>query len=133
MATTTLYELAVIYRVGDQGASGKVVELVKQVGGQISRETTWEERDLAYPIKRQTRGVYTFYELDLPAPGISQLENSLNITEGVLRHLITKIDQRAQVRATAVAQRLADRQSGSPDKTEATSNKPSQPEKAKTT
>ena len=132
MATTTLYELAVIYQIGDQGASSKVAELLKRAGGQISRETTWEERDLAYPIKRQTRGVYTFYELDLPAPAISQLENSLNITEGVLRHLITKIDHRGQAQAATVAQRLADRQSGSPNKAEG-GGKPSQLEKAKTT
>ena len=108
-----MYELAVIYQVGNQSAPAKVVELIKQAKGQIKRETTWEERDLAYPIKKQTRGVYTFYELDIPRQAIQQMESSFNITDGILRHLITKIDHKAQDRAEAVAKRQAARQSTS--------------------
>lgn len=110
-----MYELAVIYQVGNQSAAEKVAGLIKQAGGQIKRETTWEERDLAYPIKKQTRGVYTFYELDIPGRAINQLESALNITDGVLRHLITKIDHKAQARAEAVAKRQADRQNNVPE------------------
>ena len=105
-----VYELAVVYQTGDTEASTKVAGLISQAGGQIQQETAWEERDLAYPIKNQTRGIYSFYQLDLPATAISQLENNLNITAGVLRHLITKIDHRARARAEAISQRLADRQ-----------------------
>ncbi len=110
-----MYELAVIYQVGNQSAPAKVAELIKQANGQIKRETTWEERGLAYPIKKQTRGVYTFYELDIPGQAIHQLESSFNITDGILRHLITKIDHKAQDRAEAVAKRHAARQSTSPE------------------
>ena len=109
-----MYELAIVYQVGNESAPGKVVELIKQAGGQIKRETTWEERDLAYPIKKQTRGIYTFYELDIPGLAINQLESSFNITDGVLRHLITKIDHKAQTKAEEVAKRQADRQATSP-------------------
>lgn len=108
-----MYELAVIYQVGNKSAPEKVVELIKQAGGQIKRETTWEERDLAYPIKKQTRGVYTFYELDLPGQSINQMESAFNIIDGVLRHLITKIDYKARDRAEAVAKRQAERQNNS--------------------
>lgn len=114
-----VYELAVIYQVGDAEAPAKVAELISQSGGQVSKETTWEECQLAYPIKKQDRGIYTFYQLDLPGPAISQLENSLNITSGVLRHLITKIDHRAQAKAAAVAQRQADRQTTGESESEA--------------
>ena len=110
-----MYELAVIYQVGNQSAPAKVVELIKQADGQVKRETTWEERSLAYPIKKQTRGVYTFYELDIPGQAIHQLESSFNITDGILRHLITRIDHKAQDRAEAVAKRHAARQSTSPE------------------
>lgn len=106
-----MYELAVIYQVGHKSAPEKVAELIKQAGGQIKRETTWEERDLAYPIKKQSRGVYTFYELELSGPAINKLEAAFNITDGVLRHLITKIDHKARDRAEAVAKRQAARQS----------------------
>lgn len=105
-----VYELAVIYQVGDDDAPAKVAKLISQTGGEICQETTWEERQLAYPIKKQARGIYSFYQLNLPGAAISQLENSLNITDGVLRHLITKIDHRGQARAAAVATRQAERQ-----------------------
>lgn len=105
-----VYELAVIYQVGDDDAPAKVAKLISQAGGEICQETTWEERQLAYPIKKQGRGIYSFYQLNLPGAAISQLENSLNITDGVLRHLITKIDHRGQAQAAAVAARQAERQ-----------------------
>ena len=120
-----MYELAVIYQVGHDSATSKVGELIKKAGGQIKRETTWEERDLAYPIKQQERGIYTFYELDIPGSAINQLESDFNITEGVLRHLITKIDYKARARAEAVSQRQANRTTN-PDaeaETEAETNK----------
>lgn len=129
----TMYELAVIYQVGDQSAPEKVVELIKKAGGQIKRETTWEERDLAYPIKKQTRGVYTFYELDIPGQAINQIESSFNITDGILRHLITKIDHKAQARAETVAKRQAARQAAETETDEAESKKPESAEATTTT
>lgn len=125
-----MYELAVIYQVGNKSAPEKVVELIKQAKGQIKRETTWEERDLAYPIKKQTRGVYTFYELEIDGSAINQMESAFNITDGVLRHLITKIDYKTQAKAEAVAKRQADRQNNNAE-TEAAKDGAEAPQPAK--
>ena len=122
MAQTTAYELAVIYQVDDSSALERVAGLIKKANGQVNQETTWEERDLAYPIKGQTRGVYTFYELAIPGPAINQLEAGLNITAGVIRHLFTRIDHKARGRAEAVAQRQTNRQQSSSTSQDETSS-----------
>ena len=87
------YEMVVLFRPeleAKMDAPLKVVaDLVKQNGGDIITE-------LAYKIAGETHAVYRVYELSLPAEAPAKIDNVLNITEGVIRHLIVKIDDKIE-------------------------------------
>ena len=112
MTNNIIYELAILYRLGDDldKAQAKVKKIISSNKAKISNEDSWGEKDLAYPIKGQTKAVYIFYQLQIDPQAIVKLESSLNITEEVIRHLITKIDTRKVLQAEQLAQRQAERQ-----------------------
>lgn len=63
--------------------------LVKSSEGRISDQKE-EKRELAYPIKKHTEGIYVFADVELPPDKVLVLDKSLTANEEVLRHLIVK-------------------------------------------
>jgi small subunit ribosomal protein S6 len=61
--------------------------------GQVVKVSPWGRRRLAYPISGHREGSYFIVLFDAPSSSIDELERSLNITEEVMRHLITRIDR----------------------------------------
>jgi small subunit ribosomal protein S6 len=70
-------------------------------GGQVVKVSPWGRRRLAYPIGQQREGSYFIVQFDAPAPAVLELERSLNITEEVMRHLITHVERPQARRASA--------------------------------
>lgn len=68
----------------------KIESHVVEAGGSVAKKDNWGKRKLAYPIKKQEFAIYVYWEIDLPADGLSKLDRALNITDEVLRHLVTK-------------------------------------------
>jgi len=66
--------------------------------GQIVKVSPWGRRRLAYPISGLREGSYFIVVFDAPSESIDELERSLNITEEVMRHLITRIERPASSR-----------------------------------
>jgi len=75
---------------------GKIKKLIKDCGGAISKEDNWGKRRLAYPIKRENFAVYVYFELELPPEGVKKINDTLNITDEVLRFLLVKADLKAR-------------------------------------
>ena len=100
------YELAVLYHpdleIDLEKAEAHVAKLVKDAGGNITATDNWGKRKLAYKIATHEYAVYVFYTLELPAAGVSTLNNALNITGEVIRFLITKPDLKAIAKAEAM-------------------------------
>jgi small subunit ribosomal protein S6 len=67
--------------------------------GQIVKVSPWGRRRLAYPISGHREGSYFIVVFDAPSEAIEELERSLNITEEVMRHLVTRIDRPAARRS----------------------------------
>lgn len=67
----------------------KVESLLKQFDGKILKTDVWGKRKLAYKVGREEFAVYVYYEVELPAESIGKLEKALNITDEVLRYLLT--------------------------------------------
>ena len=63
--------------------------------GQIVKVSPWGRRRLAYPISGQREGSYFIVVFEAPSEAIEELERSLNITEEVMRHLVTRIERPA--------------------------------------
>ena len=61
--------------------------------GQIIKVSPWGRRRLAYPISGQREGSYFIVVFEAPSAAIEELERSLNITEEVMRHLVTRIER----------------------------------------
>jgi small subunit ribosomal protein S6 len=66
----------------------KIEKLITNGGGSITKRDNWGKKRLAYPVKKQSFGVYVYFELDLDPQSVRSLESSLLITEEVIRFLL---------------------------------------------
>ncbi|MCA9324780.1 30S ribosomal protein S6 [Candidatus Saccharibacteria bacterium] len=99
------YEVAVLYDPGLEidleKASSRVEKIITDNGGKITNTDNWGKRKLAYPIKKQETAIYVFYTVDMPGESVKKIESTLNITDEVIRFLITKPDLKAIAKAEA--------------------------------
>ena len=120
------YEIAVLFHPDleiDMGkTTAKVETVIADNGGKISNTDNWGRRKLAYPIKKQEFAVYVFYTVEMPAESVAKTEQSFNITDEIIRFMVTKPDLKAQAKAEALknekAKKAAER--GEKDEDEAT-------------
>lgn len=68
----------------------KIVQLVTEGNGKILKTDTLGKRYLAYRIKGHTEGYYLVYEIEVPAPTVTNLSTSLRMMSQILRFLIIK-------------------------------------------
>lgn len=59
--------------------------------GKILKEDLWGIRDLAYPIKRQTKGFYAHLEIEADPKNAKGLDKSLQLEENILRYLLIRV------------------------------------------
>lgn len=90
------YELMLVLRpdAPDERAAAVIDRTTRYVvasGGQIVKVAPWGRRRLAYPIDRYREGSYHIVVFESPAEAIAELERSLQITEDVLRYLVTRV------------------------------------------
>ncbi|OGL34548.1 30S ribosomal protein S6 [Candidatus Saccharibacteria bacterium RIFCSPHIGHO2_12_FULL_47_16b] len=106
-----LYEVAVLFDPGLEidmdKASGKVEKIITEAGAKISKADNWGKRKLAYKIKKHDFAVYVFYTVEAPPEAVGAIEKTLNITDEVIRFLITKPDLKAKAKAEALAKEKA--------------------------
>ncbi len=99
------YEIAVLYHpdleVDLSKAEEKVAKIITSNGGKVVATDNWGKRKLAYIIKKQEYGIYVFYTVEMPGEGIKKLESTLNITDEVIRYLISRPDLKAIAKAEA--------------------------------
>jgi len=83
-------------------AESRVKKIIADNDGKISKTDNWGKRKLAYPVKKQEFAVYVFYTVEMPAANVAKLEQTFNITDEVIRFLITRPDLKAQAKAEAM-------------------------------
>ncbi|MBE6632033.1 MAG: 30S ribosomal protein S6 [Ruminococcaceae bacterium] len=69
----------------------KFTELIS-ANGEIVEVNDWGKRRLAYPINDLTEGYYCYVKFNAPAEFPAELERIYNITEGILRSIVVKLD-----------------------------------------
>lgn len=102
------YELMLVLRpdAPDERAAAVIDRTTRYVvasGGQIIKVAPWGRRRLAYPIDRYREGSYHIVVFESPAEAIAELERSLQITEEVLRYLVTRVVKPVKARRDATA------------------------------
>jgi small subunit ribosomal protein S6 len=97
------YEVAVLYHpdleIDLDKAESRVKKIITDNDGKISKTDNWGKRKLAYPIAKQDFAVYVFYTVEMPGENVGKAEQTLNITDEVIRFLITKPDLKAAEKA----------------------------------
>lgn len=105
------YEIAVLYHpdleVDLSKAEERVTKIITDNGGKVVATDNWGKRKLAYPIKRNEHAVYVFYTVEMPGEGVRKVETTLNITDEVIRFLITRPDLKAIAKAEAAKEEKA--------------------------
>jgi small subunit ribosomal protein S6 len=100
------YEVAVLYHPDleiDLGkAEDRVTKIIADNGGKITKTDNWGKRKLAYPIKKQDFAIYVFYTVEIPAENVTKVEQIFNITDEIIRFLITRPDLKAMAKAVAL-------------------------------
>ena len=108
MQAVRRYELMLVLRpdAPDERAAAVIDRTTRYVvasGGQIVKVAPWGRRRLAYPIDRYREGSYHIVVFESPAEAIAELERSLQITEDVLRYLVTRVVKPVKARRDAAA------------------------------
>ena len=109
------YEIAVVYdpglEVDMEKATARVEKILTDNGAEVTKTDNWGKRKLAYPIKKHESGIYVFYLVDIPAESVNKIEKTLNITDEVIRFLITRPDPKKAAKADAMRTKQASRRS----------------------
>lgn len=95
----------------DLGAAVEHIrELLTRAEGEIIAMKKWDERRLAYEIKKQKRGMYILVYVTLPTTSMANLERTLNLSDMILRWMLVRADHLTldEMRAADAQQELAD-------------------------
>jgi small subunit ribosomal protein S6 len=106
------YEIAILYdpdlEVDLEKATSRVEKIFADNGAKVTNVDNWGKRKLAYPIKKHDMALYVFYTVEMPGVNVQKLESILNITDEVIRFLISKPDLKAIAKAEAEKVRKAE-------------------------
>ena len=98
------YELMLLFRpdLEDdklQAAVEKVTRAIVNAGGALTKVSPWGKRRLAYDIKHFREASYFLIHFDIAPAEVRGIERGILITEEILRHLVTVLEERALGRA----------------------------------
>ena len=82
-----------------QAVLDRSTRAISEQGGQIVKVSPWGRRRLAYPIDSFREGSYYILVFEAPSEAVAELEHGLNITEEVMRHLVTRVERPTARRA----------------------------------
>ena len=100
------YEIVILYdpdlEIDLEKATSRVEKIFADNKAKIIKVDNWGKRKLAYSIKKHEAAIYVVYTLDIPAEHVRKIESTLNITDEVIRFLITRPDLKAIAKAEAL-------------------------------
>lgn len=94
------YEL--IYLLKPDSTEAEVADMQKQVeaiiervggGGTIDKTEAWGRRKLAYDIGKHKDAFYVLHVISGSGELMKEIDRRLKVTEGLLRHLIVRVDE----------------------------------------
>jgi small subunit ribosomal protein S6 len=71
-----------------EGTEALVTSVLTRYGAKLLIKDRWDERKLAFPVKKQRRGTYYLAYFEAPAAAMAEIRRDLLLTEGVLRFLM---------------------------------------------
>lgn len=89
------YELTVIFPLEeDQNKAGRELVLsdLAAHGAEIEKTDEVGDRDLAYPIKKKTRGRYVLFTLKLEPSKLVALDRAFKLNQNILKYLFVNVE-----------------------------------------
>ncbi|MFN8543172.1 MAG: 30S ribosomal protein S6 [Candidatus Binatia bacterium] len=83
---------------GEPGAkevAGRIRTLIEEQKGPVTQVQEWGLRELAYPVSKQRRGFYVFFEYRASAKALAEIERNLKLMDPVLRFVSVRQDEKA--------------------------------------
>jgi len=80
-----------------QAAVEKVTRAIVNAGGSLSKVSPWGKRRLAYDIQRHREASYFLIHFDIEPSQVREIERGMLISEEILRHLVTVLEDRGPV------------------------------------
>ena len=77
-----------------QAAVEKVTRAIVNGGGSLSKVSPWGKRRLAYDIGTHREASYFLIHFDIEPSQVREIERGMLITEEILRHLVTVLEDR---------------------------------------
>lgn len=71
----------------------KVKGIIENNGGKVLKVDNWGKRKLAYEVQKERRGIYLYWQYLANPDLITEFERQLRLTDSVIRHLTTKINE----------------------------------------
>lgn len=75
-----------------EGLTETFGKVISDNGGSVVSKESWGLRTLAYRVRKNRKAHYVLFNIDAPAPAISEMERQMRINEDILRYLTTKVD-----------------------------------------
>ena len=72
----------------------KVEEVVRSLGGEVSKTDFWGKRRLAYPIQKKTEGFYALCSFKLKPDQLGELHRVLGLRPNIYRQMTIRLDEK---------------------------------------
>ena len=102
---------------GEHGAkelANRIRTLIEDQQGTVSQVLEWGMRELAYPMAKERRGIYTLFEYRVGAAGLREIERNIKLMDPVMRFVSVHVDENAPP-ATLRTARSQESESGEGD------------------
>jgi small subunit ribosomal protein S6 len=101
-----------------QAAVEKVTRAIVNGGGSLSKVSPWGKRRLAYDIGSHREASYFLIHFDIEPAQVREIERGMLISEEILRHLVTLLEDRGpaeELAPAATPRSLGDEDAEEPD------------------
>lgn len=72
----------------------RVKKLIEGMQGQIAEVQDWGMRELAYPVEKQSRGIYVLAQYTARPEVVRELERSMKLSDEFLRFISVRMPQK---------------------------------------
>jgi len=85
------YELT--FLVNDEKSISELEKILLSFKGEKLNSKSWGERELTYPIEKNTKASYFTWQISLDPSKLKSFETKLQYDKVLLRHLIIKLEE----------------------------------------
>ena len=87
----------------------KMKGTVTKNGATLVRAENWGRKKLAYEIGRYREGIYVLELIKGPGELVKELDRRLKVTDGLVRHLVVRVDEELEIAERRQAERKEER------------------------